>query len=143
MESRTTISPRILIDRNYYVDLILVHRSSSETSHPLPLNPPPPPPRFIFCRIHQRIYFCTKCLLCLCFSSGKQYLLWPASCVLLSPTLHQRQSTQQAIALPQLPLLSMATRNSLRILLQLELNLLLKYSRKIVKEGRLFHHFPF
>lgn len=43
MESRTTISPRILIDRNYYVDLILVHRSSSETSHPLPLNPPPPP----------------------------------------------------------------------------------------------------
>lgn len=40
MESRTTISPRILIDRNYYVDLILVHRSSSETNHP---STPPSP----------------------------------------------------------------------------------------------------
>ena len=137
MESRTTISLRILIGIIMLTSFLFTVLQARQTT------PQPPLPRFIFCRIHQRIYFCTKCLLCLCFSSGKQYLLWPASCVLLSPTLRQRQSTQQAIPLPQLPLLSMATRNSLRILLQLELNLVLKYSRKIVKEGRLFHHFPF
>ena len=141
MASRTTISPRILIGIIMLTSFLFTVLQARQAT-PFPTTPPPPP-RFIFCRIHQRIYFCTKCLLCLCFSSGKQYLLWPASCVLLSPTLRQRQSTQQAIALPQLPLLSMATRNSLRILLQLELNLVLKYSRKIVKEGRLFHHFPF
>ena len=142
MESRTTISPRILIGIIMLTSFLFTVLQARQTT-PNPSTLPPLPPRFIFCRIHHRIYFCTKCLLCLCFSSGKQYLLWPASCVLLSPTLRQRQSTQQAIPLPQLPLLSMATRNSLRILLQLELNLVLKYSRKIVKEGRLFHHFPF
>lgn len=143
METRTTISPRILIGIIMLTSFLFTVLQARQAT-PFPSTPPPPPsPRFIFCRIHQRIYFRTKCLLCLCFSSGKQYLLWPASCVLLSPTLRQRQSTQQATPLPQLPLLSMATRNSLRILLQLELNLVLKYSRKIVKEGRLFHHFPF
>lgn len=143
METWTTISPRILIGiimLTSFLFTVLQARQATPSSQP---HPPPPPTRFIFCRIHQRIYFCTKCLLCLCFSSGKQYLVWLASCVLLSPTLRQRQSTQQAKPLPQLPLLSMATRNSLRILLQLELNLVLEYSRKIVKEGRLFHHFPF
>ena len=124
MESRTTISPRILIGIIMLTSFLFTVLQARQGT-PFPSTSPPPPTRFIFCRIHQRIYFCTKCLLCLCFSSGKQYLLWPASCVLLSPTLRQRQSTQQAIPLPQLPLLSMATRNSLRILLQLELNLVL------------------